>query len=310
MAGVETMAKELARLNKQDLIDIILKKNVPNELKVSDNLRKFINQSENNVFVNSASESSEQSADASKVGLEQLINIQCELKCVKIELECFKKLNVELSKSIADKDFIIKLLNYENSDSKPRDFKNNVASTSTSEENPRVSGNAHLKMKENKKKPEITTEQVKNGIQLVQENILKKYVKKPSSEDNSECKGNNDTENNDWQTVLYKRKTKVITGTNTASNMDTLKGVPKTAVLHVYRLNPETSEETLRNFIIPHFPEVTCKKLKSRFSEKYASFQVSIFEKNFRKAMDPSLWPQDACIQRFFFKPKKNPINQ
>lgn len=110
---------------------------------------------------------------------------------------------------------------------------------------------------------------------------------------------------NEWNTVFNKRKrSSVIIGTNN-SNSASLKGVPKTAVLHVYRVSPDTTSDILKSFVQPHFPEVICDTIKSRFPDKYASFKVTIHEKNFKRAMDPSIWPEDACVQRFFFKAKR-----
>lgn len=49
----------------------------------------------------------------------------------------------------------------------------------------------------------------------------------------------------------------------------------------------------------PTFPEVSCEKLVSRHPELYSSFKVGIYEGNFGTAMDPALWPSNACIRRF-----------
>lgn len=121
-------------------------------------------------------------------------------------------------------------------------------------------------------------------------------------------------EDKTWKKVEYGRsKTKskkfndrssIIVGNNRNVSHD-LKGVPKQVDLHVYRLSPNIDANILTSFLKDDFPEVTCSPLTSKHPELYSSFKVRIFEKHFKKAMDPALWPEDACIQRFLYLGKK-----
>ena len=43
-----------------------------------------------------------------------------------------------------------------------------------------------------------------------------------------------------------------------------------------------------------------CDKLEGKNNTQYSSFKVTIYEKNFKTAMDPSIWPEGACINKFF----------
>lgn len=111
------------------------------------------------------------------------------------------------------------------------------------------------------------------------------------------------THDRGWKEVKYKRRRPMI-GTHTEANGTSLSGVPKVAVLHVSRIAPETTCEKMKCYLQPRFPEVTVETMISRYPERYASFKISIYEKNFKTAMNPDLWPQDCCVQRFFFRRK------
>lgn len=111
-----------------------------------------------------------------------------------------------------------------------------------------------------------------------------------------------------FQRVAYsKNKNKklpqnsMVIGRNTEI-LNSLKGVPKLVDLHLYRVAPNTTTENLTAFLKEDFPEVSCEALKSKHPHIYSSFRIKVFEKNLQKVMDPNLWPEDACIRRFFFR--------
>lgn len=110
----------------------------------------------------------------------------------------------------------------------------------------------------------------------------------------------------EWNEVVKKRrKRSVVVGNNTASI--SVKGVPRTVDLHVYRVDPQTTVEELTDFLKPNFPEVVCESLQPKYPDLYTSYKVTIFDENFKKAMDPQFWPKGACIQRFLVMRKKRP---
>lgn len=107
-----------------------------------------------------------------------------------------------------------------------------------------------------------------------------------------------------WSEVVKKkRKRSLVVGNNTV-NMS-VKGVPKTIDLHVYRVDTQTTVTELAAFLRPNFPEVICESLESRYPDLYTSYKVTIFEEHFKKAMDPQFWPKGACVQRFLVMRKK-----
>lgn len=66
----------------------------------------------------------------------------------------------------------------------------------------------------------------------------------------------------------------------------------------------------MKNLLAEQFPEVLCEQLIGKNNKQYSSFKVTIYESNFRKAMDPSIWPDGACIGKFFhIRHKTPPIN-
>ena len=106
------------------------------------------------------------------------------------------------------------------------------------------------------------------------------------------------------QTTTRKNRSMIVgSSTNNIGTSSTtaLQGVPKCVHLHVYRMDPTTTCEALQEYLRPHFPEVTCMKLESRNAAIYSSFKVSIYKDNFDEAMNPSVWPKNACVRKFFY---------
>lgn len=112
-----------------------------------------------------------------------------------------------------------------------------------------------------------------------------------------------DITENEWKEVNYSkppsRKRRMIVGSNKHSS---IKGVRKLAYLHVSRVDQATSAVDLEELLRKSFSEVNCESVKPRYPNLYSSFKVTIFEENFRKAMDPTIWPDGACISKFFLK--------
>lgn len=101
----------------------------------------------------------------------------------------------------------------------------------------------------------------------------------------------------------------ITNGDNSNKEVVKLQGVPKTVSLHVYRLTPNTSVDQVVQFLKPHFPEVSCEKLASKYPDVYSSFKVNIFANNFDAAMDPTIWPNNACVRRFLYHRQKAIVN-
>lgn len=108
---------------------------------------------------------------------------------------------------------------------------------------------------------------------------------------------------NKWNLVQkqHSRKQRII-GNKQVSEIKT---VPKFASIHVYRLHPDTTTEDVEGLLKPIFPELECEKLAAKHKNLYASFKVSVYNHNFSKAMEPSIWPMGAVVGKFFYPRQK-----
>ena len=132
-------------------------------------------------------------------------------------------------------------------------------------------------------------------------------------------RGQNDTsvvpKQDEWQTSKHRnsrKRQRVIVGESeeNANGVATLQTVPKFIDLHVYRLHPSTTEADVIGYLKPMFKEVLCETLPSKHPLQYSSFKVSLYSYNFSKAMDSTIWPKGACIDKFFQWKKKNQPTQ
>lgn len=114
------------------------------------------------------------------------------------------------------------------------------------------------------------------------------------------------------KTINKQKSNHVSTRTVVGKNTDvssSLKGVPKQVDLHVYRVAPNTDVETISNFLRKSFPEVSCEALVPRYPNLYSSFKIRIYEKHLERAMDPLVWPEDACVRPFLYRRSNNRIS-
>lgn len=105
---------------------------------------------------------------------------------------------------------------------------------------------------------------------------------------------------NNWSTVV-KRRSKTSKKIEGCAEKTTISGVPRRAHLHVYRLNPETTEEMLLNFLKgKQFENISCEAMKSKHPNEYSSFKVSVPMDQLEKIKCPEIWPKGVYINRFF----------
>ncbi|KAG5897589.1 hypothetical protein JTB14_019537 [Gonioctena quinquepunctata] len=80
------------------------------------------------------------------------------------------------------------------------------------------------------------------------------------------------------------------------------KAIEKSCSLHVYKLKPSATSESLLEDIKGTFPEAKVEKIRSMRPDIYSSFKVDIDQSNLEKACDESVWPMGAHVNRFFWK--------
>lgn len=154
--------------------------------------------------------------------------------------------------------------------------------------NNNTKGNSSNGTKNNQNK--FTTNQLSSEILKIQtERKCNEVINLTSNEDNwTEVRRRNNN-------TKYRNKMKIV-GNN---KEDTVKGVPKSVELHVYRVEKDATVESFTKLVRKNFPEATCEILNSKHPDLYKSFKVTILEENFRKSMNPDLWPHGSCISRF-----------
>lgn len=150
----------------------------------------------------------------------------------------------------------------------------------------------------------ITAHEVSKAIKAAEKHIT---ASNNAANDIAIHEPNTNIEQN-WQQVAHKKikttKNSLLIGNYCGPS--TIQGVEKTVALHVYNLQPNTTADDLRLFLSKNFPEVTCSALTSRNPDIYSSFKVVISKGNYDKAMNPSLWPTNACIRQFFQRKRRS----
>ena len=89
-----------------------------------------------------------------------------------------------------------------------------------------------------------------------------------------------------WKTITSKKKrpdNKPIIGSSASCNI--IKSAPKKAHLHVYRLHPNATGDHLEQFLQQKLSYFQCEKLKSKYSEEYSSFKVTINLSSYRSVL-------------------------
>ena len=109
MASHEEIHEELNKCKKADLIDIIITKKVPSDLKISAKVRTILeNHEQKDILFGSANFSNLTSTES--VDKVSYLTVKNELKCIQIEQKCSKRLIVELERTINNQELIISLL--------------------------------------------------------------------------------------------------------------------------------------------------------------------------------------------------------
>lgn len=307
MASNELAQRELSNLTKNKLIEIILTRKIPGDVKLSDstlNVMEFL-KIPNFVDANSDFDVQEQNITYKNMCIEK------DLKCANYEIECQKRVIREMERSIVSQnktiesqDYLLKILKKENNKTQICD----VA----------VPSKMSLKSEETvgKSKEIVSTQNLGMTVasaQTLDGEIPKKYADVVSGRNKvKERVLNTIISENKWNVAGRKRpRRRMVVGVGNASQSETkVKGVPKLIDLHVYRIHPDTTAEDLADMLRPHFEEVVIEAMESKNPDVYSSFKVTIFQDNFEKAMDATSWPKNSCIRRFLNIRKRNDLGR
>ena len=113
-----------------------------------------------------------------------------------------------------------------------------------------------------------------------------------------------DPNNEGFQMVKSRRRQRstIIQGVAQGTELS-IKGVPSYGYLHVYRLDPGTTEEALTAYLTTmNIKYPVCTKLSAKHPEIYSSFKVSFDINDLEKLQHPDFWPKGTRVNRFFHR--------
>lgn len=318
MASKDSMVKELDKLTKSKLIEIILTRKIPSDVNVGEHVRKIVENVDNAIFSNENSDSMDVDGDITS----KLRSTKGELKYALLEIECLKRVNAEQERSIQNQQITISAqeslidmlkrnnglnsLNYnvaglsslsQNASNSSKESENYPKYTKVTTKTSDPGVTTQKKLDSQQQPGRITPLQVQQGIKNAQRAVTSGFIQSHIDPSISN--------NNEWQDVRpKKRKPRILVGKKEDTEVS-IRAVPKLVDLHVYRLHPDTTSVQITNHLKPIFPEVKSEKLDSKNANIYASFKVTILQENFSKAMDATVWPVNTCVRRFLYHRNK-----
>lgn len=275
------VVNELNKLKKSELIDIILTGNIPEQISLSEEIRKSLCVKTNNL------ESKQEESPESEVSdcNNKICLALCRFKNDQIEM--LQQIVRIQEKRAIDQELIINLLN--NSGDRPVEkIQESVKHTNNTRinSNAKTNDNRSASYSEAAKLTTTTAVKLKESSSRIENKQAKvNFNENKTIEDNSE-----------WKT--QKQKKKPIYGTAKETQ---IKGSMKYSDFHVYRIAPQTTAEDLTEYLKSQgIASVKCLEMDSKHPEEYTSFKVSVPQDYVDKIQNPDTWPQYACVNRFF----------
>nr|CAI5861723.1 unnamed protein product [Callosobruchus analis] len=320
--AIETSAlvNRLNKINKNDLIDILVYRKLPENLNDCVNLQ-YVKSNYCKKCQNINENVEERFLDASEVmspcsSMECKLQ-NCEFSFIKKELLSKDRLIANLEARISDQCELINLYkatkgtNIENHCDRSSDApsknstQNHIASSSNANKNSvvpctnpqtvRTTVKHNTRVISNVPQPSVRTH---NPIKA--KDVAESIAEIQPKANHQSTGGNNSKE--EFTEVVHKKRRPVIVGKNTLNC--SLKTSDTLAFLHVYKLHPETTADDVKNYLCQMFPKVKCEQLNSQYPNYYSSFKVTIYKDHLEQATEPSIWPNGACVNRFFHRRK------
>jgi len=113
----------------------------------------------------------------------------------------------------------------------------------------------------------------------------------------------------------FRPQRKKVIGERNPENSSGLKAVDRRAHLHICKLQPDTSEDDVRNHLSTiGAADYTVKQLEPKFPQFYSSFHVSIPLGSLDQINNASAWPKGTILSRYHFfrkqiKPEEPPLH-
>lgn len=322
-ASKESLAAELDKLKKTEIIDLIIYQKLPPKLSSSEvlcelkNKLKLVSKSEGDSSENDTFfDSHDYTNDANLCTKQICIQIKIREEVHKIKVQSLSDVVKHLEKRIGDLEEIIGLLKNNNKHiqgNSQKIYQNQQAGPSTHQT---VNNNSFIKNKSTiaapptREKQEInintnsTTDGEKRNFTLNKNNtdkniISKEQVSNAIKEAQEKVTGN---KNNVYsqKSIRYNQRRPII---GTSKKIDCVKSVPKRGYLHLYRLDASTSSESIikgLSITAPHIPFL-CEPLNR--TDTTCSMIVSFPIHYVKEVYDPDIWPDGSIVNRFKFRP-------
>lgn len=330
-SATDVLICELNKVNKKDLIYILVHRKIPSNIVVNNTVSEFLKS-----FMIYGEKSSETEENVSYTNLE-VSNIECEKSsCMKNSVQnvFLTKENMLLMKTaehlenrINDQKMIINLLQNQIKNSKNFPFEKATPSVSSDMNCPQAN-NANLSdnlLVQNRNLPSISRQKPETSVDTSNKQhvapAMRRFTPTPTQPVKQYVHTKNNDKVNQPEITLRQVNTAVNDAVETTlapytkpdrfrrpvigSNKNSvIKTVPKLGYLHVYRLNPDTMVEDLTSHLKKAAPSISfsCEKLNS--NESSSSFIVKFPINDVKKVYDPNIWPLGACVRRYIFKKK------
>lgn len=312
-ASEEAVSIELNKLTKKEIINILVLKKIPDSVNsnsvISDFFEKYITNSvtvnvSKNLLINSDTRSHE---NCSKI------------ECMKNQIQCqfWDRENKLLTQTInhLEKRLVSQeeLINYLKTD------KNKNQTTMVKKLTPSVSSIPNRNCEQitetsigvNRYSPTLdipcSSTTAVSYSDKVQSNSTKTLSDKPLSEKNTSTLSQAPVIKNSLpvnRNNSYTNRRKPVIGTN--KNTTKVSAVPKMGYLHVYRLNPSTTIENLKECLHETAPHIKFEFKELHKSEFTCSYMVSFPITYVKDVYDPEIWPEGAVVNRFTFHKSRN----
>lgn len=279
-AQYRSLLAELNKLNKSQLIEIIIKKTVPEGLSISEELHKCIHSSPDSFGKKMSEVDGVQEPSYKEIS-----------NSLQRELNVSGKLIQQLEERVNDQKLIISLLKKES----PIDKHPNKNKMHAGIENDSFKTTEYKVNNQDAKKLSVP--------QKTQPNTTFDRQTSVRSE-----KSVNRLDDGIWEIPRYeyRRRININRRGNRVYGKATefeFKGVVKYKDYHVYRLPPKFEDTDLINHLkSKDIQDVKCERMNSRYPDEYSSFKVSVALKYDKEFRNPNIWPEYVVINPFLKK--------
>lgn len=286
MATVDEVKRDLNKLNKSDLIRIIIEKKVSGDIKISDKVVNYIEVGENSEFSDAVNDV------ADNLGPEHakpvsLSTLKCDLKISQIELQASKRLISELERTISNQELIIHLMQKSiNLEVNNVPNVNNPNVLNTVADVPQNSVGQKLPSKGNVTIKKITPKQVSSAILQAQSSL--KTQKVQNIENNKNAVRPNVKivgENGEGEDVVSKEKIWV----------------------YATKYRQSYTTDKMQKYLEAKFPdyEFSCTLYENKVTGTN-SFRIAADAELRDDLFKPESWPRGVEISEYFFRRRRN----